>query len=170
MSLAAPSSSLNKEIAINCTPQETRVALLENKLLAELYIEYAKDRRVAGNIYKGRVVRILPGMQAAFVEVGLEKAAFLHVSDVKPGIREYADLFGVEAGSDHEETVDRRSPLPPIEDLLQEGQEILVQVAKGPLGRKGARITQHVSLPGRNLVYLPEVNHVGVSRRITEEA
>jgi len=169
MSLAEPSPSVNKEIVINCTIKETRVALLENKTLAELYIEYVKDRRVAGSIYKGRAVRILPGMQAAFVDIGLEKAAFLHVSDVKSANKEYADLFGIEAGVDAEDSVETRPSMPPIEDLLQEGQDIVVQVAKGPLGRKGARITQHISLPGRNLVYLPDVNHIGVSRRINDE-
>jgi ribonuclease G len=161
--------TLIKEIIINASPQETRVALLENKLLAELYIEYVKDRRVAGSIYKGRVVRVLPGMQAAFVDIGLEKAAFLYVSDVKSAAREYAELFGVEADGDEEDPFPRARVLVPIEDLLQEGQELLVQVSKEPLGRKGARITQYVSLPGRNVVYLPDVNHVGVSRRITEE-
>ncbi|NTU59860.1 MAG: Rne/Rng family ribonuclease [Deltaproteobacteria bacterium] len=165
--------SVSKEIVINATPQETRVALLENKLLSELYIEYVKDRRVAGNIYKGRVVRILPGMQAAFVDIGLEKAAFLYVSDVYSSSREYSDLFGLDAAPDaapdEEDPYPRPKPTAPIEDLLQEGQEIVVQVAKEPLGRKGARITQHLSLPGRNVVYLPTVNHIGISRRISDE-
>ncbi len=162
---AAP--SLSKEIIINATPQDTRVALLENKVLAELYIEHVKDRRVVGNIYKGRVVRVLPGMQAAFVDIGLEKAAFLYVSDVYSDIQEYAEMFGLDEDGD----VPLRPPKPvaPIEELLHEGQEVLVQVAKEPLGRKGARITQFVSLPGRNVVYLPHVNHIGVSRRITDE-
>jgi ribonuclease G len=168
MSALDTTPSLDKEIIINATPQDTRVALLENKMLAELYIEYVRDHRVAGSIYKGRVVRILPGMQASFVDIGLEKAAFLYVSDVQSGTREYAELFGL--GNEVEEEAPRgQRTLPPIEDLLQEGQEIVVQVAKEPLGRKGARITQHVSLPGRNVVYLPEVNHIGVSRRITDE-
>ncbi|MBI5440404.1 MAG: Rne/Rng family ribonuclease [Deltaproteobacteria bacterium] len=161
---------MSKEIVINATPQETRVALLENKDLAELYIEYVKDRRVAGSVYKGRVVRILPGMQASFVDVGLEKAAFLYVSDVSSGTRETAELLGIENGLDEEDPYPRQKPLAPIEDLLQEGQEVVVQVAKEPLGRKGARITQHVSLPGRNVVYLPTVNHIGISRRIANEA
>jgi ribonuclease G len=169
MALLDSSPSVSKEIVINATPQETRVALLENKLLSELYIEYVKDRRAAGNIYKGRVVRILPGMQAAFVDIGLEKAAFLYVSDVNPGNQELAELFGVEASPDEEDPYPRPKPSAPIEDLLQEGQEIVVQVAKEPLGRKGARITQHVSLPGRNVVYLPTVNHIGISRRIADE-
>ncbi len=162
-------SSLHKEIIINASPQETRVALLENKMLSELYIEYVKDRRVAGSIYKGRVVRVLPGMQAAFVDIGLEKAAFLYVSDVKSSARDYAELFGVEAEPDEEDPFPRARVLTPIEDLLQEGQEIVVQVSKEPLGRKGARITQYVSLPGRNVVHLPDVTHIGVSRRITDE-
>ncbi|GAB4270972.1 MAG: ribonuclease G [Deferrisomatales bacterium] len=161
--------TVTKEIIINASPQETRVALLENKVLTELYVEYVKDRRVVGNIYKGRVVRILPGMQASFVDIGLEKAAFLYVSDVDAGTREYASLFGVENGDGEEIEGGAPRAVPPIEDLLQEGQEILVQVAKEPMGRKGARITQHVSLPGRNVVYLPNVNHIGVSRRITDE-
>ncbi len=174
---------VSKEILINATPQETRVALLENKVLAELYIEYVKDRRVAGNIYKGRVVRILPGMQAAFVDIGLDKAAFLYVSDVVGDTQDYAQLFGVDNGEVEGEQAEAEAPpqeeedgpyrparpTAPIDELLQEGQEILVQVAKEPLGRKGARITQHVSLPGRNVVYLPDVNHIGVSRRITDE-
>ena len=103
MSLLEPTPSLDKEIIINASPQETRVALLENKTLAELYFEYMKDHRVVGSIYKGRVVRILPGMQAAFVEIGLEKAAFLYVSDVLAGTREYAELFGLENGVDEAE-------------------------------------------------------------------
>ncbi len=171
MALAETAPSLTKEIIINATPQDTRVALLENKVLTELYIEHVKDRRVAGNIYKGRVVRVLPGMQAAFVDIGLDKAAFLYVSDVYSDIREYAEMFGVDGDiEDGDEPLRPPRPSAPIEDLLQEGQEILVQVAKEPLGRKGARITQYVSLPGRHVVYLPHVNHVGVSRRITDEA
>jgi ribonuclease G len=171
MGLSESAPSVSKEIVIDATPQETRVALLENKELAELYIEYVKDRRVAGNIYKGRVVRVLPGMQAAFVDVGLEKAAFLYVSDVSSSTREYAEVLGLENGLDEEEDpYPKQKPVAPIEELLQEGQEIVVQVAKEPLGRKGARITQHVSLPGRNIVYLPTVNHIGISRRIANEA
>ncbi len=155
-----------REIVINASPQETRLALLEGKVLAELYIEYVKDRRVAGNLYKGRVVRILPGMQAAFVDIGLEKAAFLYVSDVVvPGNGGAV----AEDALDEDDPYRATRPAAPIEELLHEGQELLVQVAKEPLGRKGARITQHVSLPGRNVVFLPQVNHVGVSRRITDE-
>ncbi|MHB8767268.1 MAG: Rne/Rng family ribonuclease [Deferrisomatales bacterium] len=165
-----PSHSVTKEIVINATPQETRIALLEGKVLAELYIEYVKDRRVAGNIYKGRVVRILPGMQAAFVDIGLEKAAFLYVSDVVENGAAASEPAGAENGLDEDDPYRATRPARPIEELLHEGQEILVQVAKEPLGRKGARITQHVSLPGRNVVFLPHVGHVGVSRRITDDA
>lgn len=169
-----------QELIINTTSHETRVALLENKIPVEIYIEYVKDRRVVGNIYKGRIVRILPGMQAAFVDIGLEKAAFLYVSDVLQESGQYHELLGIAESADEEEeevqeedTSQIEQEMPPqlpIEELLQEGQEILVQVAKEPLGRKGARITQYISLPGRHVVFLPNVNHVGISRRIIEEA
>jgi ribonuclease G len=160
-----------KELVINTTSHETRVAILENGHIAELYIERYRERGIVGNIYKGRVIRVLPGMQAAFVDVGLEKAAFLYVADVLDEM-EAVEQF-IEGGGHHdkpaEEMPEQRAPLPPIEDLLQEGQEILVQVAKEPIGTKGARITSHVSLPGRNLVYMPTVDHVGVSGRVKKE-
>ncbi|TLN14360.1 Rne/Rng family ribonuclease, partial [bacterium] len=162
-----------KEIIISATPQETRVALMENKALAEFYHESVRDRRIAGSVYKGRVTRVLPGMQAAFVDIGLEKAAFLYVSDVEGQGREYADLdFDEERGSGSDSDAElpyKKRPSAPIETLLTEGQLIVAQVAKEPLGRKGARITQHISLPGRNVVFLPNVDHVGVSRRIEDE-
>lgn len=158
---------LDKEIIINSTPQETRVALLENKNLAELYIELASEKPSVGNIYIGKVVRVLPGMQAAFVDIGLEKAAFLYVSDVETG--DSSLLPTHHDGEDVEDSDFRKRQMPPIETLLSEGQEILVQVSKEPLGRKGSRITQHISLPGRYVVYLPTVDHVGISRRIQEE-
>ncbi len=156
-----------QEIIISVTPQETRVALLENKVLSEIYFETAREKRIVGSIYKGRVTRVLPGMQAAFVDIGLEKAAFLYVSDVEGGSRPFdnGDPTEAEQGDIHQ----RRRPTAAIETLLSEGQEIVVQVSKEPLGRKGARITQHISLPGRNVVYLPNVDHVGVSRRIEDE-
>jgi len=157
-----------QEIIIGVTPQETRVALMENKVLSEIYFETAREKRIVGSIYKGRVTRVLPGMQAAFVDIGLEKAAFLYVSDVEGGSRPFAN--GEMGDGDDHEIPDRRRPTASIDDLLTEGQEVLVQVAKEPLGRKGARITQHISLPGRNVVYLPTVDHVGVSRRIEDEA
>lgn len=172
------------ELIINADFYETRVALVENGQVAELYIERASDEGIAGNIYKGRVVRVLPGMQAAFVDIGLEKAAFLYVSDVHHPLMEMDQIFQ-DAGSglqenqapvSFEDSGSSQSPLEdkdlvevPIEDRLREGQEILVQVAKEPLGNKGARITTHVTLPGRNLVLMPLMDHVGVSRRIEDE-
>jgi len=150
-----------KDLVINTTSHETRVALIENGHICELYIERTRERGIVGNIYQGKVIRVLPGMQAAFVDIGLEKAAFLYVADVLDEM-EAVEQF-VEGGS--EEPL----PLPPIEDLLQEGQELLVQVAKEPIGTKGARITSHISLPGRHLVYMPTVDHVGISRRIENE-
>ncbi|SHF62184.1 RNAse G [Desulfacinum infernum DSM 9756] len=172
------------ELIINADFYETRVALVENGQVAELYIERASDLGIAGNIYKGRVVRVLPGMQAAFVDIGLEKAAFLYVSDVHHPLLEMEQIFQAEEqdmnggeGPDALAEV-RETDRPangrhfadvPIEDRLQEGQEILVQVAKEPLGNKGARITTHVTLPGRNLVLMPLMDHVGVSRRIEDE-
>src|SRR4030042_48045 len=152
------------EIIINVTPQETRVALLEDRGLAELYIERTKDRGIMGNIYKGKVVKVLPGMQAAFVDSGLEKAAFLYVSDVSGGIEDYEEM-----GFPGIEMPTYFNPSSQIEDLLSEGQEILVQVSKEPLGTKGTRITSHITLPGRYLVFMPTVDHVGVSRRIKDE-
>ncbi len=163
-----------REIIINSAPYETRVALLEQRRLIEIFIERARDKGVAGNIYKGRVTRVLPGMQAAFVDIGLEKAAFLHGSDL------YADLgeeFLTEEGptpieisngaTGREHKAARRIP---IQERLKKGQEVLVQVAKQPIGTKGARITSLISLPGRHLVFTPSSNHVGVSRRIEDES
>jgi ribonuclease G len=162
---------MTKELVINVTSHETRVALLESGHIAELYIERQRERGIVGNIYKGKVIRVLPGMQAAFVDIGLEKAAFLYVADVLAEM-EAVEQF-VEGRSLHAEPSEgieeELSPLPPIEDLLQEGQELLVQVAKEPLGTKGARITAHISLPGRHLVYMPTVDHIGISRRIENE-
>ena len=152
------------ELIINVTSQETRVALLEDKVLAEIYIERTKDRGIVGNIYKGKVVKVLPGMQAAFVDVGLEKAAFLYVSDVYGRVEDYEEI-----GFQGEEMPTYVNPSLPIEELLSEGQEILVQVSKEPLGTKGTRITSHISLPGRYLVFMPTVDHVGISRRIKDE-
>ncbi|PWB65660.1 MAG: Rne/Rng family ribonuclease, partial [Deltaproteobacteria bacterium] len=164
----------NKLIVVNAAPYETRVATLESGILVELLIERGDDRNSVGNIYNGKVIRVLPGMQAAFVDIGMDKAGFLFAGDfVTPQLEFDSD------GS--EETVlpedigirEARYPqehfLPPIEGLIREGQHILVQVAKEPLGTKGARITSHVSLPGRYLVLMPTVEHVGVSRKIVDE-
>ncbi len=159
---------MTKELVINTTSHETRVALLENGHIAELYIERIRERGIVGNIYKGKVLRVLPGMQAAFVDIGLEKAAFLYVADVLDevqGVERY-----INEGSTLSEGGKEEAPiLPPIQDLLKEGQEVLVQVSKEPIGTKGARITAHISLPGRHLVYMPTVDHVGISRRIESE-
>ncbi|PLX98876.1 MAG: Rne/Rng family ribonuclease [Desulfuromonas sp.] len=162
---------MTKELVINTTSQETRIALLESNHIAELYIERTREKGIVGNIYLGRVARVLPGMQAAFVDIGLEKAAFLYVADVLDEIEAVEHFI---EGEDHyhgpsDEPEPERPPLPPIEELLQEGQEIVVQVAKEPIGTKGARITSHISLPGRHLVYMPTVDHIGISRRIESE-
>lgn len=175
---------MSAELIINSNAFETRVALVENGQVAELYIERSSDRGISGNIYNGRVVRVLPGMQAAFVDIGLDKAAFLYVSDVYQPLGELDQLLvssgaddngdnsaGESSGecSDEETDLNRAFNSIPIEDRLQEGQEILVQVAKEPLGSKGARITSHITLPGRNLVFMPTLDRVGVSRRIEDE-
>ncbi len=160
------------ELVINTTSHETRIALIENGTIADLYIERSKVKGIVGNIYKGRVIRVLPGMQAAFVDIGLEKAAFLYVADVFDAMEEFESMMDgngkkEEPVAEGEEGVPH--PLHPIEELLQEGQELLVQISKEPIGTKGARITAHISLPGRHLVYMPTVDHVGISRRIEDE-
>ena len=176
------------ELIINVNPQETRAALIENGLVTEIYVERDPHRGYVGNIYKGRVLRVLPGMQAAFVDIGLERSAFLFVSDIDRDSWRTFSLFlageeepdsyqaeqvdqalGGEAGYDY--SLQPRIPPHgvPIEEILKEGQEIMVQVTKDPLGTKGPRVTMHASLPGRHLVYMPTVNHIGVSRRIEDE-
>jgi len=152
------------ELIINVRSQETRVALLEDRVLVELYIERTKDRGIVGNIYKGKVVKVLPGMQAAFVDIGLEKASFLYVTDVYGGMEDYEEM-----GFQGEELTPYFNPSSQIEDLLSEGQEVLVQVSKEPIGTKGTRITSYISLPGRYLVLMPTLDHIGVSRRIKDE-
>jgi len=146
-----------KEILVSVETDETRVSLLEDGELSEVYIERPVSQRVAGSIYKGRVENVLPGMQAAFVDIGLERNAFLYVDDALP------------RGEEEDDAVDdgRR---PTIKDLLDEKQEVVVQVAKEPIGSKGARVTRQVTLPGRYLVMMPMVDYVGVSRRISDEA
>jgi ribonuclease G len=162
---------VDSEILSNVTREETRVALLEGGLVVEFYVERKHDASLVGNIYKGKVLKILPGMQSAFVDIGLEKAAFLYITDIRDDIadiEEYAPL--IEENDNPLELVSRkgRSELS-IEDLMQEGQEILVQVSKDPIGSKGARITSYITLPGRYLVLMPNVEHVGISRRIVDE-
>jgi len=164
------------ELIINVTREESRVALLESGQVVEIYIERNKDTSLVGNVYKGKVLKILPGMQSSFIDIGLEKAAFLYVSDIMPDFDDYyppivenENRDGNEDDSDNPalHSEDHR-PLP-IEELLQEGQEIFVQVAKDPIGTKGARVTSYITLPGRYLVIMPNVDHVGISRRIEDE-
>ncbi len=155
------------ELIINAAPYETRVALVENGNIVELYIERPAERGCVGNIYKGRVVRVLPGMQAAFVEIGLSRTAFLYVSDICDQTREFERLMGEDEAAEELSTTSVSTHS--IEDLLRPGQEVLVQVAKDPLGKKGARVTSHITLPGRHLVLMPTMGHIGVSRRIEDE-
>jgi ribonuclease G len=150
---------MTREIIVNIDSLETRAACIENGILVELYIERNSNRRVVGNIYKGKVINVLPGMQAAFVDIGLERNAFLYVDDVIPTR---------EVHGSHEEDLEDIGPLS-IKDVLSEGQEVLVQVTKEPIGTKGARVISYITIPGRYLVLMPTVTYVGVSRRISEE-
>src|SRR5437868_6400245 len=153
-----------REIVINATKHESRIAVLDEGQVVELWVERTRYRTVVGNIYKGRVTKVLPGMQSAFVELGLDRDAFLYVSDVLEEFEEY------ESESSEDLTLDEAPrPETSISDLLREGQEVLVQVSKDTIAGKGARITSHVTLPGRFLVYMPTVNHIGVSRRSENE-
>jgi ribonuclease G len=161
---------MGQEIAINVTREETRVAVLDNDIVTELYVDRAKRKDFVGNIYKGRVVKVLPGMQAAFIDIGMEKAAFMHVSDLSFETEPGDTLLDSEEDDPGPEIPrPRRQSTRPIEQLLQEGQELMVQISKGPIGTKGPRVTTYVSLPGRYLVFMPNVEHVGVSRRIAKD-
>src|SRR5688572_32203941 len=193
---------MNKEMIISSNGHETRVAILEADQLAELAAEREQNRAVVGNVYKGRVSKVLPGMQSSFVDIGLERDGFLYVSDVIANLDEYESdedenqgakggngaagangkgangAEGTEGSSAPPERrrgrdgrgrdrEDRdRGPEPKIEELLKESQDVIVQVAKEPLGTKGARLTCHVTLPGRFLVFMPTVDHIGISRKI----
>src|SRR5438045_6139400 len=148
---------MNEQILINVTPQETRVAVTELGAVQELHIERDSSRGLVGNIYLGRVCRVLPGMQSAFVEISLPRAAFLHV----------ADIWTARNGNGNG---DGGSGVKPIEKILSEGQTLLVQVVKDPIGSKGARLSTQVSIAGRLLVYLPQDPHIGISQRIEDEA
>jgi ribonuclease G len=159
---------MGSEIIINASDFETRVALLENRQVSEISVDRVRDRGITGNIYKGRVVRVLPGMQAAFVEIGRERAAFLHSSDIVLDMGEYAEMLTEEDLNGGDGFPVMTASGHAIEDLLKEGQEILVQVTKEPLGTKGARVTAYITLPGRLLVLMPNMVKVGVSRRIQE--
>lgn len=157
---------MSEEILINLTPRETRVAVVEDGILQEVLVERARKRGLVGNIYKGRVVRILPGMEAAFVDIGLERAAFLHASDISEG---YKPTFGEESPSQLEQELLEPPPAVCITKLIHQGQDLIVQVIKDPLGTKGARLTTHVSIPSRYLVFLVDSDAVGISIRIEDE-
>jgi len=154
------------EILIDANPFEIRIARVEDGRLAEFYVEKARERVITGNIYKGKVVRVLPGMQSAFVEVGLSRTAFIHVSDIQEPYGGIDDDDEDEGGRDERR---RRAADVRIQDILKEGQEILVQAAKEPIGTKGARVTSYVSLPGRYLVFMPSYDKVAISRRISSD-
>ncbi len=139
---------MSEEILINITPMESRVAVVENGVLQEVHVERTQRRGIVGNIYKGKVVRVLPGMQAAFVDIGLDRAAFIHASEI---------------------SAREGSAVEPISALVHDGQSLVVQVTKDPIGTKGARLTTQLSIPSRYLVYMPRTSHVGISLRIEEE-
>ena len=157
---------MTKEMIVSSNGHETMVAILEDDLVAEIFVERERQRGVVGNVYKGRVSKVLPGMQSSFIEIGLERDGFLYVAEVVDTLEEFDKL---EAGDEDDKGAPRRDDVrqqAKIEDLLKEGQEILVQVVKEPLGTKGARLTSHVTMPGRFLVFMPTVDHIGVSRKI----
>ncbi len=173
----------NNSLVINVDIAETRVALIEGGSITELFVEREQDKSPVGNVFLGKVTRVLPGMQAAFIDISLDRAAFLHVEDVVPQ-EDMDNLLNGEDDEEHEAHADGDDPAAPeaavkpralarrvtratpIRDVLKEGQSLMVQVSKGPIGTKGARVTSHVALPGRYVVYLPTVDHVGISKRI----
>jgi len=176
-----------KRIVVNAGVTETRLAVQDGNLLTELYVERADRRSIVGNIYKGVVTNVLPGMQAAFVDIGLAKDAFLYAGDYTPNLGPpEATPPNAPSAEDASADIDvgdaadapeaeglaepRREAIGPIEEMLRKGQEVLVQVSKEPLGTKGARVTSFVSIPGRYIVYMPQTRHVGVSRRIHDDA
>ena len=150
---------MDEDILINVTPQETRVAVMYSGVAQELHIERAASRGLLGNIYLGKVARVLPGMQSAFVEIGLERAAFLHVADIWE-----------ERQNGHGGAEPGKAAHKPIEKILSEGQPLMVQVVKDPIGTKGARLSTQISIAGRMLVHLPQDSHIGISQRIEDEA
>jgi ribonuclease G len=163
------------DLLINATSYEVRIALVEHGNLVELYLERPTEKGLVGNIYRGKVVRVLPGMQAAFVDIGLERTGFLYVDDVHTSVADIEDRI-VPNGCANEccenigtDALDRRKPGMNIDELLQEGQDLLVQICKEPMGTKGARLTCHITLPCRNLVFMPMTDHIGISRKISEE-
>ncbi len=162
---------MTSELVINVSREESRVALLEGGQVVEQYIERKRDTSLVGNIYKGKVLKILPGMQSSFIDIGLEKAAFLYVADIRRDTEDYyaAFLYGETEYHEMYAANEFKAESLPIEELIQEGQELLVQVSKDPIGTKGARVTSYVTLPGRYVVLMPNVEHVGISRRIEDE-
>src|SRR5262245_13418470 len=174
---------MQKEMIVSANGHETMVAILEDDLVAEVFVERERQRGVVGNVYKGRVSKVLPGMQSSFIDIGLERDGFLYVAEVIDTLEEFDKL----ASDDEDEgggksrdgstgspstraesrgDRDRSSAQKKSEELLREGQEIIVQVVKEPLGTKGARLTSHVTMPGRFMVFMPTVDHIGVSRKI----
>src|SRR5262252_3269931 len=166
---------MTKEMIVSTNGHETMVAILEEDLVAEVFVERERSRGVVGNVYKGRVSKVLPGMQSSFIDLGLERDGFLYVAEVIDTVEEFEKLEAADEedkshgggnGAPGSRREDAKAPQPKIEDLLREGQEIVVQVVKEPLGTKGARLTSHVTMPGRFLVFMPTVDHIGVSRKI----
>src|SRR5712671_1232073 len=157
---------MTKEMIVSSNGHETMVAILEDDLVAEVFVERERQRGVVGNVYKGRVSKVLPGMQSSFIDIGLERDGFLYVADVIDTLEEFEKLESSDDDVRPARNGDRDRPQPKIEDLLRQGEEILVQVVKEPLGTKGARLTSHVSMAGRFLVFMPTVDHIGVSRKI----
>ena len=153
---------MSGELLINVTPSESRVALIENGLLQEIHVERHTKKGLVGNIYRGKVSRVLPGMQAAFVDIGLEKAAFLHASDIVIHNELVEEV-------NEKEIKESSSQKQDIRDLVRDGQDIVVQVVKDPIGTKGARLTTDITIPSRYLVFMPSVAHLGVSQRIEDE-
>ncbi|MFC1819303.1 Rne/Rng family ribonuclease, partial [Thermodesulfobacteriota bacterium] len=161
-------------LLINATPYEIRIALVEHGNLVEFYQERPVEKGLVGNIYQGRVVRVLPGMQAAFVDLGLERTGFLYVDDVRTNNKHFEDRMiknGCQSCCEDAPDVVQEGPAPQvnIEDLLREGQAVMVQICKEPLGTKGARLTCNITLPCRNLVYMPTTDHIGISRKVVDD-
>jgi ribonuclease G len=165
---------VSKRIVVNVGLLETRVAVQEGNLLTELYLERHRHRSIVGSVYKGTVTNVLPGMQAAFVDIGLTKDAFLYAGDYTANLADVRSMLAAEGDGDEDADLDpdeepRHEATGPIEEMLSRNQTVLIQVSKESLGTKGARITSFISLPGRYVVYMPQARHVGVSRRIRDE-
>jgi len=162
------------ELLVNVAPFETRIARIENNLAEEIYIERERERGLKGNIYKGRVQRVLPGIQAAFVDIGMEKAGFLYAGDIATAKESDDDISddienGDENGDETKESPPGRRNAPPIANLIKDGQELMVQVSREPIASKGPRLTTQIGLAGRYLVYLPHLDHIGIARRLEDQ-